>query len=210
MDELAAAAGADPLEFRLANLTTRRRDVLEKAAQEFDWTKNSPPREPNRGVGLACGTEKGSFVAACVEIAIDRHEGNQVRRVCEAFECGKILNPENLLTQVQGAIIMGLGPALREEMQFDQNGKILNATFRRYRVPRFADVPAIDSTSSTGPTSPRPAPAKPQSSQSPRPSRMPSSTPRVSEFARCRSNWRDNLRRIYILRRRDGKRSEPY
>ena len=120
--------------------------MLEKAAQEFDWTKKfAAPREPNRGIGLACGTEKGSFVAACVEIAIDPATKEiKVLHVCEAFECGKILNPENLRNQVEGAITMGLGPALREAMEFDSDGKIQNATFRQYRVPHFADIPTIE------------------------------------------------------------------
>ena len=147
MDELAAAAGADPLEFRLANLdNSRLRDVLQKAAQEFDWTKKfAAAREPNRGIGLACGTEKGSFVAACVEIAIDPATKEiKVLHICEAYECGKILNPENLRNQVEGAITMGLGPALREAMEFDSDGKIQNATFRQYRVPHFADTPTIE------------------------------------------------------------------
>lgn len=61
----------------------------------------------------------------------------------EAFECGPIQNPANLLSQVQGCIIMGLGAALREEMQF-KDGKILNASFVGYLVPRFKDVPKID------------------------------------------------------------------
>src|SRR5437773_11908386 len=101
-------------------------------------------KEPNVGVGLACGTEKGSFVAACAEIEIDReHKKIEVRHVCEVFECGAILNPDNLLKQVQGAIIMGLGPALREEMKFE-NGRMLNASFRKYEVPRFDDVPELD------------------------------------------------------------------
>jgi len=63
--------------------------------------------------------------------------------VCEVFECGPIQNPANLLSQVQGCIVMGLGGALSEEIQFE-NGKILNASFARYRVPRFKDVPQID------------------------------------------------------------------
>jgi isoquinoline 1-oxidoreductase subunit beta len=146
MDELAAAAGADPLEFRLANLENPRlRAVLEKAAQEFDWIKKAAAKQPNRGIGLACGTEKGSFVATCVEIAVDPDKKEiKVLHVCEAFECGKILNPENLRNQVEGAITMGLGPALREAMEFDSDGTIQNATFRRYRVPRFSDTPTID------------------------------------------------------------------
>jgi CO/xanthine dehydrogenase Mo-binding subunit len=145
MDELAAAAGADPLEFRLAHLNNPRiRTVLETAAKHFDWAARRKKITPELGVGLACGTEKNSVVAACVEVGIDRKKGEiKVHEVCEAFECGPIQNPANLTSQVQGCIVMGLGGALMEEIQFE-NGKILNASFRGYQVPRFRDVPKID------------------------------------------------------------------
>jgi len=145
MDELAKAAGADPLAFRLAHLDNPRiRTVLETVARHFDWPARRNKVTPELGVGLACGTEKNSVVAACVEVGIDRRKGEiKVHQVCEAFECGPIQNPANLLSQVQGCIIMGLGGALREEMQFE-NGKILNASFASYLVPRFKDVPKID------------------------------------------------------------------
>jgi isoquinoline 1-oxidoreductase len=143
MDELAAAAGADPLEFRLAHLENARlRAVLETAAARFNWKERAGKKTPKTGVGLACGTEKGSYVAACAEVGIDQGKIT-VRRVCQVFECGAILNPDNLLSQVQGAIIMGLGPALREEMRFEK-GEMLNASFRKYHVPRFQDVPELD------------------------------------------------------------------
>jgi isoquinoline 1-oxidoreductase len=144
MDELAAAAETDPLPFRLKHLDNPRlRAVLEEAARRFSWP-GPEKRKANVGVGLACGTEKGSFVAACVEIALDRAlKRIEVRRVCEVFECGAILNPGNLLAQVQGCILMGLGPALREEMRFEK-GKMLNPTFSQYLVPRFSDVPVLD------------------------------------------------------------------
>ncbi len=145
MDELAAAAGSDPLAFRLAHLENDRlRAVLEAAATRFNWTERVKQKQPNVGIGLACGTEKGSYVAACVEIGIDRQPNSiAVRRVCEAFECGAILNPDNLRSQVAGAIIMGLGPALREAMRFE-DGKMLNAHFSSYPVPRLSDVPELD------------------------------------------------------------------
>ena len=145
MDELANAAGADPLEFRLAHLPSGRlRDVLEEAAKRFKWTERVKEKRPSFGVGLACGTEKGSFVAACVEVEIDRKQKRIIpRHVCEVFECGAIINPENLRAQVEGAIIMGLGPALREEMQFEA-GRMRNASFSLYEVPRFRDVPEFD------------------------------------------------------------------
>ncbi|MFH1716221.1 MAG: molybdopterin cofactor-binding domain-containing protein [Planctomycetota bacterium] len=145
MDELAAAAGADPLAFRLAHLDNSRiRTVLQTAAEQFGWAERRKKVTAEVGVGLACGTEKNSVVAACVEVRIDRRRREmKVTEVCEAFECGPVQNPANLTFQVQGCIIMGLGAALREEMQF-RDGKILNASFAGYLVPRFEDVPKID------------------------------------------------------------------
>ena len=144
MDELAEAAGKDSLGFRVAHLENERlKAVLVEAATRFDWEKQSQRKEPNVGVGLACGTEKGSYVAACVEIEVTENQRIKVRRVCQAFECGAIINPKNLLAQVQGCIIMGLGPALREEVRF-QDGKVTTASFSRYLVPRFEDVPEMD------------------------------------------------------------------
>jgi isoquinoline 1-oxidoreductase len=148
MDELAALAGADPLAFRLEQLEeSRLRDVLKAAAEKFGWPAG--PRKASasgeqRGVGLACATEKGSFVAACAEVAVDRAKGTiTVLRVCQAFECGKITSPGNLHAQVAGAIVMGLGPALREAMVFE-NGKMTNASFWQYEVPRIKDLPELD------------------------------------------------------------------
>ncbi len=66
-----------------------------------------------------------------------------MREICQAFECGKILNPRNLEAQVEGCVIMGLGAALREEIRFE-NGRVLNGHLGAYPVPRFADVPAIE------------------------------------------------------------------
>lgn len=145
MDELAAAAGLDPLEFRLAHLEPGRlRDVLDTAAKRFNWTERSKEKSRSRGVGLACGTEKGSYVAACVEVEIDRERRRIIpRQVCEVFECGAVINPGNLQAQIEGAIIMGLGPALREAMRFE-NGQMLNAGFGEYEVPRLEDMPALD------------------------------------------------------------------
>jgi isoquinoline 1-oxidoreductase len=145
MDELAAAAGADTLEFRLAHLQNPRiRTVLEKATKEFGWAARRKKVTPELGVGLACGTEKGSVVAACAEVKVDRASGRiEVTEICEAFEAGPIVNPASLTSQVQGAIVMALGGALIEELQF-RDGRILNPRFSRYPVPRFRDVPKVD------------------------------------------------------------------
>jgi isoquinoline 1-oxidoreductase len=145
MDELAIAAGADPLTFRLAHMDNPRiRTVLQEAAKHFNWSKRRKQKTTDVGVGIACGTEKNSVVAACAQVRVDRRRGIiQVEHVCEAFECGPILNPANLTSQVQGCIMMGLGPALREELEFD-NGMITNASFAGYKVPRFEDLPKLD------------------------------------------------------------------
>ncbi|MEX2263180.1 MAG: molybdopterin cofactor-binding domain-containing protein [Bryobacteraceae bacterium] len=141
MDELAEAAGAEPLEFRLAHLENGRiREVLTAATNKFQWAERSKQRRANRGVGLACGTEKNSVVAACVEVEVDSQTGvPRLLEICQAFECGTILNPAGLKAQVEGCILMGLA-ALREEMLF-AGGRIRNPRFSSYRVPRFRDVP---------------------------------------------------------------------
>jgi isoquinoline 1-oxidoreductase len=143
VDDLAHAVAMDPLEFRLKNLKNPRlQAVLEAAARQFGWGKAKPTS--GQAFGIAGGTEKGSYVATCAEIAVDRSSGKvQVVRLVTAFECGAILNPDHLKNQVEGAIVMGLGGALFEAIRF-ADGKILNASFSRYRVPRFSDMPMFE------------------------------------------------------------------
>jgi CO/xanthine dehydrogenase Mo-binding subunit len=142
MDELAAAVQMDPLAFRLRNLKNSRiRAVLEAAAERFGWAGKKPSKA--RGFGLACGTEKGGYVACCAEISISPDRKVRVERAVEAWECGAIVNPEHLRNQVEGAMVMGLGGALFEAIDFG-GGRILNARLSRYRVPRFQDVPKIE------------------------------------------------------------------
>ena len=148
IDELANAVKMNPLEFRLKNIKEQRlRAVLEAAAKAFGWGKTKAVND--RGFGLSCGFEKGSYVATCAEIAIERDAKNrknsQVRivRVVEAFECGAVVNPLHLKNQIEGAIVQAVGGALFEAIQFE-NGKILNGRFADYRLPRFGDTPVIE------------------------------------------------------------------
>jgi nicotinate dehydrogenase subunit B len=142
MDDLAVAAKLDPLEFRLKNLKDERlRDVLEAAAGRFGW-KNRTAR-PGRGYGLAGGMEKGGYVACCAEISVTPDHQIHVERVVEAWECGAVVNPEHLKNQVEGAIVMGIGGALFEAIDF-ADGRILNSRLSKYRVPRFSDLPQIE------------------------------------------------------------------
>lgn len=143
MDDLAHAVKSDPLAFRLKNLKEARlRAVLEAATERFGWkTKKAAP---GHGFGLACGTEKGSYVASCVEVQVDRSRGKvTLKRIVTAFECGAIVNPIHLQNQVEGATVMGIGGALFEAIHFE-GGRILNPHFAQYRVPRFSDVPEIE------------------------------------------------------------------
>jgi isoquinoline 1-oxidoreductase len=144
MDVLAHMAQMDSLDFRLKNLADpRMRAVLETAAKSFGW---DPKKEVpwGKGHGIGCGYEKGSHVATCAEVAVDRASGAvRVVRLVEAFECGAIVNPDGLRNQVVGAMIQGLGGALFEAVEFE-NGRIKNPHFASYRVPRFRDVPEIE------------------------------------------------------------------
>ncbi len=143
MDALARVASIDPLEFRLRNLDDpRMHAVLEAGAKTFGWPRQKTAE--GQGFGLAAGYEKGSYVATFAEISVDRKAGVvRVLKLVEAFECGAIVNPNGLRNQVVGAMIQGLGGALFEAIQF-QNGRITNAHFSSYRLPRFRDVPEIE------------------------------------------------------------------
>lgn len=143
MDELAHSLKMDPLAFRLKNLKDERlRAVLEAAAKAFGWGKSKAPA--GHGYGIAGGTEKGGYVASCAEVAVDKASGKvRLVRVVTAFECGAIVNPDGLKNQVEGAVIQGIGGALFEAVEF-ADGKILNARFSTYRVPRFSDVPKLE------------------------------------------------------------------
>jgi isoquinoline 1-oxidoreductase len=143
MDELAALAGLDPLQFRLKNITDPRlRAAFEVAAQKFGWGKQAAT--PERGFGIAGGFEKNGYLATCAEVAIDRAKGQvSIVRVVESFDCGAVVNPNGLRNQIEGSIVQGLGGALFEAIHFE-NGRVLNPHFKDYRVPRFRDVPRIE------------------------------------------------------------------
>ncbi len=143
MDSLAHAAQIEPLEFRLKNLTDARlRSAFQAAAEKFGWGRSQST--PERGFGIAGGTEKGGNVATCVEIAIDPATKRvRIRRVVQAWESGAIVNPDGLKNQLSGAIVQAIGGALFEQVLFT-DGRILNPSFAEYRLPRFSDTPQIE------------------------------------------------------------------
>jgi nicotinate dehydrogenase subunit B len=142
MDELAHQVEMDPFAFRMKNLKNERlRAVFEAAAQKFDWGQ---PKQSGQGFGMGGGFEKGGNVATFAEVKVDRASGDvRVVRVVTAFECGAVVNPDNLRNQLEGANIMGLGGALFEAVEFE-NGQILNPHFAKYRLPRFSDIPVLE------------------------------------------------------------------
>ncbi len=140
VDSIARGLGTDPVAYRLRHLKDERmRAVLTAAAQRSGWPK---PAANGRALGIACGTEKGSYLATAAEVSRSA-TGFVVERLVVVFECGAIVNPDGLRNQVEGAVIQGLGGALFEAIEF-ANGAIVNGSMARYRVPRFKDVPPLE------------------------------------------------------------------
>jgi nicotinate dehydrogenase subunit B len=146
MDELAHQVGADPLEFRLRHLPDPRlAEVLAAAAGQLGrpLRPGRPELSHGTGAGIAAGMEKGGRVATAAEVRVDGDGTLHVGRLVTAFDCGAIVNPDNLTNQVEGAVMMGLGGALFEAIDF-AGGQIRNASLSQYRVPRLADLPEVE------------------------------------------------------------------
>jgi isoquinoline 1-oxidoreductase len=141
---MAAGAGIDPVQFRLNNLSDPRMiRVLKAAADKFGWTSAKSPSQ--RGLGVACGIDAETYVAAIAEVAVDKDKGTvQVKRVVCAQDMGVIINPEGAKIQLEGCVTMGLGYALTEEVHF-KGGQVLDTNYDSYELPRFSWVPQIES-----------------------------------------------------------------
>ncbi len=143
IDELVHVVGGDPLDFRLGQLTDERlAGILTAAADGIGWQRRERATG-GRAMGLACGLEKGSRIAAAVDVEVAGDGGVKVKRIVTAFDCGAVIDPDNLRNQVEGATVMGLGGALFEAVHF-AGGRLTNGSMTDYRVPRFEDVPPID------------------------------------------------------------------
>jgi len=141
MDELAHAVGLEPAAFRMKNATDPRlRAVIEAATERFRWGRAK--NRAGQGFGMMAGFDKGGYVSACVEITVV-NDKVRIDRIVQSFECGAIVNPDELKNQIVGASMMGVGGALFEAVEFE-NGRILNPKLSKYRVPRFGDMPEVD------------------------------------------------------------------
>lgn len=144
IDIMAAGAGVDPVQFRLDNLSDPQMiRVLKAAADKFGWTPAKSPSK--RGLGVACGIDAGTYVAAIVEVEVNKDKGTvQVKRVVCAQDMGVVINPEGAKIQLEGCVTMGLGYALTEEVHF-KGGQVLDTNYDTYELPRFSWVPQIES-----------------------------------------------------------------
>jgi nicotinate dehydrogenase subunit B len=153
IDLMAAAAGLDPLTFRLNHLTDKRmRKVLNAAAEKFGHRFVKAPTR--KGFGIACTDYKGTYVATMAEVKVDETSGAaRVQRVVCAQDTGEVINPEGVRLQIEGCITMGLGYVLSEEIRF-RGGKILDENFDTYELPRFSWLPKIETVLVDNPAMP--------------------------------------------------------
>ena len=143
IDIMAAAAGIDPLEFRLKNLKDKKMILcLEAVAEKFGYQPGKLPS--GRGIGIACGTDAGTWVAQMAEVNVDKKTGKvDVVRIACAQDMGLCVNPEGATIQMEGCITMGLGYTFTEELIFE-GGDIKNHNFDTYTIPYFSSLPKIE------------------------------------------------------------------
>ena len=142
IDQMASAAGEDPLAFRLRHCDARMRRVLQAAANAFGWQAGVAPSR--RGFGIACNIDAGTYVATMAEVKVDPSSGGvRVVRVVCAQDMGIVVNPDGARMQIEGGVTMGLGYTLAEELRF-RGGAILDQNFGTYAIPRFSWVPRIE------------------------------------------------------------------
>jgi isoquinoline 1-oxidoreductase len=141
LDEIAIKLGIDPVALRLRNLNHPRLErALRTAAGRFGWTGREPSGQT--GIGVAIGYDTSSFAAECVSLSVTAGEVH-VDEVVVGFDCGLVHNPDGARNQIEGSVVMGMGAALWESVEFD-GGRVLNPSFSRYRVPRIKDAPEIE------------------------------------------------------------------
>jgi nicotinate dehydrogenase subunit B len=141
MDELAAAAGVDPVRFRLAHLTDpRARQVLTEAAGMAGWDA----RGHRDGIGFGAGVARYSGVAGyCAAVAeVEADTDIRVRRLWLAVDVGRVINPDGVINQVEGGAVQSASWTLREQVRFDRD-KITSAGWDSYPILRFTEVPEV-------------------------------------------------------------------
>lgn len=159
IDEVAAAAGKDPLEMRREIIRTSQKPVaeqdddntgpvdvarllgvLELAAEKGDWGK---PMAAGRGRGMAGLYAFGTYVAQVAEVTVSKDGGVKVDRVICAVDCGQVINPDMVKAQIQGGVVFGLSAALFEQIEIE-NGQVQQANFDTFPVLHIDDAPRVE------------------------------------------------------------------
>ena len=142
VDEMAKAAGQDPYEFRrkLLSAAPKQLAVLDAAAKKAGWGE---PLPAGRFRGIAQVDGYGSYVAGVAEISMDDNGTPRVHRVVCAVDCGYVVNPDGVRSQMEGAVVWGLSAALYGEITI-KNGRVEQGNFDTYRMLRLAQMPEVD------------------------------------------------------------------
>ena len=152
MDELAAAAHVDPIQFRLGHLQDPRGiAVIQRVAELSGWEPRPSPRriaragdsamEVGRGIAFAQYENQFAYVATIAEVDVHPASGRvRVRRACVAFDCGLIVNPDGLRNQIEGGTVQGISRALLEAVRYDDRA-VTSVDWKTYPILAFPDVP---------------------------------------------------------------------
>ncbi|MFP2908359.1 molybdopterin cofactor-binding domain-containing protein [Pyxidicoccus sp. 3LFB2] len=145
MDELAHAAGIDPVAFRLRQLRDERaKAVIQKAAERFGWSKAPRPPGHGRGIGFARYKNVASYCAICLEVSVDpKTHAIRVLRAVLAADAGEVVNPDGLANQLEGGLIQSLSWSLKEAVRYDAR-RILSRDWSTYPILTFSEVPSVD------------------------------------------------------------------
>jgi CO/xanthine dehydrogenase Mo-binding subunit len=141
MDELAAAAGVDPIAFRLRHLKDpRARAVLERAAQCAGWAAWKPAEGRGHGVGFAKYKNLGAYCAVVAEVEVDQEV--RVRRLMVAVDVGLVVNPDGVINQIEGGAIQSTSWTIKEQVHLDSHG-IASLGWEDYPILKFSEVPSV-------------------------------------------------------------------
>jgi len=141
-DELAHAGGQDPFELRrklLAN-QPRMKALLELVAEKAKW---GSPLPKGRGRGIATHFSFDSYVAQVAEVSVDTNGEVHVHKVVCGVDCGRVINPDSVIAQMQGGVVFGLSAALKDEITFE-NGRVQQRNFHDYQMVRMNEAPEIE------------------------------------------------------------------
>ena len=141
MDELAHAAGADPVEYRLRHLVDpRARSIVEAAAQRSNWHAWKKAEGRGHGIGFARYKNLGAYCAVVAEVEAEREV--RVRRLVIAVDVGLVVNPDGVANQLEGGAIQAVSQTLKEAVRFDRR-RVVSDTWEEYPILRFSEVPEV-------------------------------------------------------------------